>query len=800
MTDEAKPPKYPILDEIEVPLNVLENWQITADLLAEIAEIPAALIMRVHAREIEVLVASQSPDNVYHAGEKAPLDSGLYCETVMNTRNKLLVPNALKDPLWDKNPNIALGMISYCGLPITWPGGEIFGTICILDKQENSFNQRMIHLMERFRDIIQLSLSETLYRALVETTGTGYVIVDAEGRVVDANAEYVRLSGHRDLHEIRGRSVLEWTADYEKNKNAEAVARCAADGYIRNLEIDYTDQHGTITSVEINASVVNMSGTPQILTLCRDISERKKAEKRIKAERKKLKDILDNMIDGVTIIDLNGKITAINKESERQHGFTEEEVIGKTPGEIFLPEEEMPKFLETLEDLNSGKIIINKEFVGRHKDGRTFPVSVNCSFIKDTKGHPTAIINVHRDISKQKQAEEEKRALQQQLQQAQRLESLGVLAGGIAHDFNNILAVIICNCSLAKERPKLTKVLIPEIEQAAERAAELCRQMLAYAGKTQFVQSHVNLLSLVNEMLVLLEASLPPNVLIITTLSADSPFIDCDAGQIRQLVMNLMINASEAIGESQGSIMISLANAELKPEQTERDHLGKIIPPGLYLRLEVTDSGCGMDDETKRRICEPFFTTKFAGRGLGMSAALGIITSHKGALQISSKPGEGSTFRIYLPAEAKALSKETPRHISSTPWQGSGTILLVDDEPQLMQVAKLLLKALGFDVFEAANGREALELYRKNADYITMVVTDLGMPVMDGYELIRELKKLNPELPVIVSSGYGDVDVTSRIAAGDIAGFLGKPYIFDKMREVLKRVVDDHAAKHSEEG
>lgn len=263
--------------------------------------------------------------------------------------------------------------------------------------------------------------------------------------------------------------------------------------------------------------------------------------------------------------------------------------------------------------------------------------------------------------------------------------------------------------------------------------------------------------------------------------------------------MNLIINAAESIGEAQGEVRVTLAHTEIKAGQHEKDYLGKSIVPGLYICLEVADNGCGMDAETQQRIFEPFYTTKFSGRGLGMSAVLGIITGHKGALQLNSQPGQGTTFKVYLPLQVSdAIGAESQQQVNQAPWKGGGTILLVEDEPQLMMVAKMLVTELGFSVFEAVNGKEALELYHKNADYIDLVVTDLGMPVMDGYELLRELRKINPELPIIISSGYGDSDVTSRIMEGEVAGYLGKPYSFDQLREVLRGVVEKTAAKQME--
>jgi signal transduction histidine kinase/CheY-like chemotaxis protein len=390
-----------------------------------------------------------------------------------------------------------------------------------------------------------------------------------------------------------------------------------------------------------------------------------------------------------------------------------------------------------------------------------------------------------------RQAEEDKMLLQQQFQQAQRLESLGVLAGGIAHDFNNILAIIMGYCALTKMDYETTEHNIPHIEKAVERAAALCRQMLAYAGKAQSVMAQVDMTEVVAEMVTMLKATTSQNVSIRADLPAAMPYIKGDASQLRQVVMNLIINASEAIGEEQGVINVSLARTEIKAGQSDKDHNGKIIPAGRYICLGVADNGCGMNDEIRQRIFEPFYSTKFAGRGLGMSALLGILTAHKGALQLSSEPGKGTTFKVYLPARiSAAVEEETAQQTAPAPWKGSGTILLAEDEEQVALILKTMLVALGFTVIEAADGKEALELYLKYAAEITLVVTDMDMPVMDGYELFRELKTLNPKLPIIISSGYGDTVVTSRIASEDIAGMVSKPYNFDQLREVVKAVVD----------
>jgi CheY-like chemotaxis protein len=296
----------------------------------------------------------------------------------------------------------------------------------------------------------------------------------------------------------------------------------------------------------------------------------------------------------------------------------------------------------------------------------------------------------------------------------------------------------------------------------------------------------------VDDIVAMLKATLPQNAVIKTDLSTEIPLIEGDASQLRQVVMNLIINASEAIGTGQGEVNVSLDRIKLIAGKEYEDYHGKPIPPGEYVCLEVTDNGCGMDEATKWRIFEPFYTTKFSGRGLGMSAVLGIIKSHGGVLQLFSQPGQGTTFKVYLPVIKRNSTGDADQAVSSTqvPWIGSGTILLVEDEDQIRDIAKEMLEMFGFTVLEAVNGREALEMYQKNDAEITLVFTDMGMPVMDGYALFSELKKLNSDLPIIVSSGYGDAEVSARIGSDNIAGIISKPYNPSQLREVLKRVVE----------
>jgi len=525
-------------------------------------------------------------------------------------------------------------------------------------------------IAERKRMGQALQASEEKYRALVETTGTGYVIVDINGIVIDANAEYVRLTGRSSLAEVVGRAVIEWTSPGDQERNAAAVRQCVDHGFIRNLEIDYQTPDGQHVPVLINASVLpSPQSSPRIVSLCRDITDRR-------------------------------------------------------------------------------------------------------------------------------QAEEERRKIEARMLHVQKLESLGVLAGGIAHDFNNLLMGILGNIDIALVDLPLSSAArapLADAENAARRAADLCRQMLAYSGKGRFVVQQINLRELIEEMAQMLQVSISKKAVLRCAFDAHAPAVEADATQLRQVIMNLIINASESLGENEGVISVITGSMECDRRYLAGTHTTEELREGRYAYVEVSDTGCGMDDETKLRLFEPFFTTKFTGRGLGLSAVLGVIRGHKGAIKVYSEQGKGTTFKVLLPAidrPAETLARAT----DVSGWHGSGTVLLVDDEDSVRVVARRMLEKMGFRVLQATHGQEAVELLQATetagAERIVCVILDLTMPHMSGEEAFRELRRLRSDLPIILSSGFNEQDVTQRFVGKGLAGFIQKPYqtkdLAAKLRDVLE--------------
>ncbi len=399
------------------------------------------------------------------------------------------------------------------------------------------------------------------------------------------------------------------------------------------------------------------------------------------------------------------------------------------------------------------------------------------------------LLVIGRDISEEKRLSAENRRIEEQMLHAQKLESMGVLAGGIAHDFNNILTAIIGNADLAlmrlnPESPVLEN--LQRIEKAALRASDLAKQMLAYSGKGRFVVESIDMNRLVEEMLHMLEVSITKKAILRLNLHRPLPPVEADATQLRQIIMNLVINASEAVGEKSGVIAISSGCMECDRNYLKDVWLDENLSAGMYVYLEIADTGCGMDKNTMSKIFDPFFTTKFTGRGLGMAAVLGIVRGHKGAIKIYSEPGKGSSFKILLPICSK------PEDIinagcDDAQWQGSGTVLLVDDEETIRALGSEMLRELGFQAVTAEDGRNALEIFKKRDD-IVFVILDLTMPHMDGEQTFRELRRIRPDIRVIMSSGYNEQEVTQKFVGKGMAGFIQKPYNLSMIRDVIRNL------------
>ena len=403
------------------------------------------------------------------------------------------------------------------------------------------------------------------------------------------------------------------------------------------------------------------------------------------------------------------------------------------------------------------------------------------------------VVGIAEDITVQHRLEDERNELERKLQETQKLESLGVLAGGIAHDFNNLLTGILGNASLARAELNPLSPAHPHLEQieaVAQRAADLCKQMLAYSGKGRFQVRRLDLSVLVRETTDLIRLSIDKTAVLRFNLTEPLPPVEADATQIRQIIMNLVINAGEALGGKSGVITINTGIVHADRTYLEKTVLSPDLPTGDYAYLEVCDDGCGMTPEQQARIFEPFFTTKFAGRGLGLSAVLGIVRGHHGALRVYSEPDKGTTFKVIFPVASGEADPITKDGIPATEWSGAGAILIVDDEQTVRTVASRMVEKMGFSAVTAVDGREGVEKFKTHQTEIVAVLMDLTMPQMDGETAFRELRAIAPDARVILMSGFNEQDAINRFTGKGLAGFIQKPFRPDALRKKLRDALD----------
>jgi PAS domain S-box-containing protein len=474
-------------------------------------------------------------------------------------------------------------------------------------------------------------------------------------------------------------------------------------------------------------------------------------------------------------VSLTGRITSWNAGAERLLGYSETEIVGEDFSRLFTPEDIQGGIPQRELQTAVRGVTAHDEGWRVRKDGTRFICSGVLASVGE--GDVRELGKLMHDVTEQRRTEEA-------LLQSQKLESIGVLAGGIAHDFNNLLAGILGGISMAKATVPpghFAFRMLKIAEQSSEKASGLITQLLAYAGKGLFVIAPLDLSALIAETLPLIETSIPKKVQLLLDLAPDLPSIQADASQIRQIVMNLVINGAESIGLEGGTLCVS--TALIKREAGEGTNTGSDVC------IKVQDTGSGMSEDTRARMFDPFFSTKFTGRGLGLAAVSGIVRAHKGRLEVESIPGVGSTFRIFFPPSGPPV---TPVVVSPAPvdLHGTGCILVADDEEMLRELTKAILEQYGYSVLVAENGREAVRIFREKADTIGAVLLDMTMPLMGGEEAFRLIREIHPGVPVVISSGYGANAVQEQLGGGAIAGFIQKPFSAVQLGEKIRAALD----------
>ena len=616
---------------------------------------------------------------------------------------------------------------------------------------------------------------------LIDTAQVIILVLDTEGRIVRFNPFMGNISGYK-LDEVRG---MDWFTTFLHEQNYDQV-RAVFKRAVANIST-----HGNINSIvakdgrEIivewyDKTLKDPDGkTIGLLCIGQDITDRKQAEEALRENEEKYRTVLEIMEEGYYEVDLAGNYTFVSDTMCRIRGYSREDLIGMN-NRGYMSEETAKKVFKVFNSVyTSGNPSKNLRWETIRKDGAKIQIETSASLIRDSEGKPIGFRGIVRDIS-------EKQKLEAQLQQAQRMESIGTLAGGIAHNFNNLLmgiqgnaSIILLDIDSSNPRHKNLK----NIEKLVENGAKLASQLIGYAREGSYEVKPINLNQLANETSTTFGMT-KKEISVHQEFSEKLYGIKADQGQIEQVLLNLYVNAADAMPGG-GDLFLKTMNVP------EKDIAGKPykLKPGIYVLLTVRDTGTGMDKETKERIFEPFFTTKgFAsGTGLGMASAYGIIKGHGGYIDVDSRVGEGTTFSIYLPATEKMI--EEKKVLPDELVKGEGTVLLVDDEKMVLESGEELLKYLGYEVLLAENGQKGLELYKKNQHKIDLVLLDMVMPVMGGGEAFDRMKEINTNVKVLLSSGYSLEGEAKEILKRGCDAFIQKPFKLEQLSQKLVEIL-----------
>jgi len=640
-------------------------------------------------------------------------------------------------------------------------------------------NQRLKESLQTVKD------NSDCYEDLIEFAVDAIFMGDPAGNIIGANQSAATLSGY-SYAELVDMNLGQLFTEAERLR-VPLRYDLLKQGKTIQTERLLTRKDATTVPVEMHSRMMTDGSYHSFM---RDITERKQAEEALRLSEEKFHQAFNLSPDAVCLTRVtDGSYIEVNLSFSQLSGWTHDEVIGRSSRlgdlDIWCQNEDRSQLISELRKYGEVREI---ELNFRHKNGSIVPCLMSARII-EINAEPCLLSIVH-DITERKKAEEKQKKLEEQMLRAQKLESLGVLAGGIAHDFNNILMAVIGHCELAQRRITVESPAMENLRQiklATSKAADLSNQMLAYSGKGRFVVEPLNLSLIVEEMAQMLAVSCSKKATLRYDLDPDLPCVEADATQLRQILVNLVINASDAIGENSGVIAISSGVMDCDNTYLQQTWLNDNLTEGRYVFIEVADTGCGISPETLPRIFEPFFSTKFTGRGLGMAAVLGIVRGHSGAIKIYTEVGKGSTFKILLPAST-LLAAKREIEIEEMLLQASGLVLLVDDEETVRDIGTEMLGEFGFETITAGDGKEALDIFKQQHDQIRFVLMDLTMPRMNGEEAFREFRRIDPDVKVIICSGYNEQEVSQHFVGKGLAGFLKKPYQFLELQKAIQKL------------
>ena len=686
-------------------------------------------------------------------------------EEIFFVRNTKVYKPPVELPAYTKSGNLVPVELAISSWDIN---GSRYYTVIIRDIRERKIVERA------------LRESEERFRLIVENSHAGIILVDDRYRFVYVNKQFCEITGyepeellHQDFRKIIAPDSLPLVTDrYRRRQRGEKVPGV--------YEFDILRKDGQIRTVEVRSAIIRTSsGKVQTVSQVLDITDRKRAGEQLV----RLATVIEQASEAVVITDIFGNIEYVNPAFEKMTGYRFEEVIGKTP-RILKSGKHEDKFYQELWDTITAGRVWRGTFINKKKDGTLYYDEAVIFPITDDSGTIINFAAVKHDITSQRELEE-------QFRQAQKMDAIGKLAGGVAHDFNNLLTVIngyadLLLAFMEPGNPYYSE--IQEIKKAGERAASLTGQLLAFSRKQVVRPRIININQLVKDAEKMLKRIIGEHIQLVTRLDPDVLNIKIDPGQLDQVIMNLVVNARDAMPTG-GTLTIETGNVALDQSYV-KSHLG--TTPGQYVRLVVSDTGIGMDEETKSHIFEPFFTTKGRekGTGLGLSTVYGIVKQNNGYIQVESAPGEGTTFQIYFPAVTEEENEKVDQFKRVYPGKNE-TILLVEDEKEVRALARKILIGNGYRVLLAKDGNTALQIAQRYPGRIHLVLTDVIMPGMNGRDVAREIQKMRPEVKVIYMSGYTYDAILPHGILEDSTRFIQKPFNTLELLQTIREALDE---------
>lgn len=659
-----------------------------------------------------------------------------------------------------------------------------------------SIHRRRQALLALSKATASLEQSESRYRGMIENIHDIFYRTDAQGFLIFTSPSGARLLGYDSPQEMIGQPIASlWNFPAERLDMLELMER---DGVVHDHEVVLVRKDGSPVPVATTSSYYN-DKDGQILGvegIFRDITERKQAEEALQESEEKYRTVADFTYNMETWRTPDDMYRYVSPSCERITGHTVAEFLADPNLLIQITHpDDQSKVIEYFLEANHGTGTQNMgcDFRILTPGGDIRWLGHSSTAVHGRDGQPLGRRKSYRDISKRKQAEDEKEKLEVQNRQLQKVKSLGRMAGAIAHHFNNKLFVVMANLELAmNSRPQDNTTInaLTAAMQAADKAAEVSRLMLTYLGQATGTREPLNLSEICRRSLPLIQATIPKNVVLETDLLSPGPTITANSNQIQVILTNLISNSREAVGDDQGTIQLTVKTvSSANISSLHRFPINWQQEDTSYVCLEVWDTGCGIATKDIEEVFDPFFSKYFTGRGLGLPVVLGLVQAHSGVVTIESEPGQGSVFRVFFPMSAVEVSLQPDKAARTPEIQGSGTVLLVDDDETILDITRMMLTMLGFEVLSASGGIEAVEIFQQHKNAIRFVLTDFAMPHLNGLETLTALRQIAPGIPVILASGYSEEQVMDDTHPERPQAFLAKPYDLQALKDAIYRTL-----------